>query len=56
MSEKLDKLRASLEKEKERRIKINNRIKVEKTCNEIGVAANNMTLNTGHPALRVILK
>lgn len=26
MSEKLDKLRASLEKEKERRIKINNRI------------------------------
>lgn len=29
---------------------------IEKTCNEIGVAANNMTLNTGHPALRVILK
>ena len=28
MSEKLDKLRASLEKEKERRIKINNRIAV----------------------------
>ena len=26
MSEKLDKLRASLEKEKERRIKINNRM------------------------------
>jgi len=26
MSEKIDKLRASLEKEKERRIKINNRI------------------------------
>ena len=23
----------------------------EKFCNEIGVAANNMTLNTGHPAL-----
>ena len=28
MSEKLDKLRASLEKEKERRIKINNRIEI----------------------------
>ena len=28
MSEKLDKLRASLEKEKERRIKINNRIAI----------------------------
>ena len=28
MSEKLDKLRASLEKEKERRIKLNNRIEI----------------------------
>lgn len=32
MSEKLDKLRASLEKEKERRIKINNRMRLRIIC------------------------
>ena len=32
MSEKLDKLRASLEKERERRIKINTRIITLKNC------------------------
>ena len=31
-------------------------IKIEKTCNEIGVAANNMTLNTGHPAMVFIFE
>ena len=37
MSEKLDKLRASLEKEKERRIKINNRIEsLERRIQEAG--------------------
>ena len=31
-------------------------IKIEKTCNEIGVAANNMTLNTGHQAMVFIFE
>ena len=39
MSEKLDKLRASLEKEKERRIKINNRIEsLERRIQEVRTA------------------
>ena len=51
MSEKLDKLRASLEKEKERRIKINNRIEsLERRIQEAEAAEVNEMVRTrqGH--------
>ena len=47
MSEKLDKLRASLEKEKERRIKINNRIEsLERRIQEAEAAEVNEMVRT----------
>ena len=47
MSEKLDKLRASLEKEKERRIKINNRIEsLERRIQEAEAAKVNEMVRT----------
>lgn len=47
MSEKLDKLRASLEKEKERRIKINNRIEsLERRIQEVEAAEVNEMVRT----------
>ena len=47
MSEKLDKLRASLEKEKERRIRINNRIEsLERRIQEAGAAEVNDMVRT----------
>ena len=47
MSEKLDKLRASLEKEKERRIKINNRIEsLERRIQEAKAAEVNEMVRT----------
>ena len=47
MSEKLDKLRASLEKEKERRIKINNRIEsIERRIQEAEAAKVNEMVRT----------
>ena len=53
MSEKLDKLRASLEKEKERRIKINNRIEsLERRIQEAEAAeVNEMAVSYTHLTL-----
>ena len=53
MSEKLDKLRASLEKEKERRIKINNRIEsLERRIQEAEAAeVNEMVVDLDAPLL-----
>ena len=61
MSEKLDKLRASLEKEKERRIKINNRIEslerriqeaeaAEVTPEQLAALLRQSTTSTPNPA------
>ena len=53
MSEKLDKLRASLEKEKERRIKINNRIEsLERRIQEAEAAEVNEMVQIGRASCR----